>query len=107
MDRLELSFREELVMSILWEGGKDGMSCAEVLEQLQKRYGLTYRDTTVYTFLKNLVEKKYVSKKRVRVTMYIPNMEKSKESYIDQKVGELIDIWFDGDREKLLKYLEE
>lgn len=106
MDKLGLSFREELVMSILWDGGADGMSCMEVMEQVEKRYGLTYRDTTVYTFLKNLVEKGYAVKKKVRLTVYAPNADKPREEYIRQRTDEMIDIWFDGDKEKLISYLK-
>lgn len=62
----EISQCELTVMKCIWDlkAETGEVTCAQVMEKLKEDYGLTYKDTTVYTFLKNLINKGFVSSEK-------------------------------------------
>lgn len=61
---IELSKREELVLSALWnieESGEKAI-CKDAVKILKEEYDLDFAMTTIYTFLHNLVKKEFVQK---------------------------------------------
>ena len=54
--RSELSECELITMKCIWDA-KEPITCQEIMQKLLVEYELEYKDTTVYTFLKNLKER--------------------------------------------------
>ena len=67
----EISQCELTVMKCIWDL-KSEVTCAQVMEKLKEDYGLIYKDTTVYTFLKNLINKGFVTSEKKGITYYTP-----------------------------------
>ena len=61
------------VMKCIWDL-KSEVTCAQVMEKLKEDYGLIYKDTTVYTFLKNLINKGFVTSEKKGITYYTPEI---------------------------------
>lgn len=100
--RTDLSFCEELVISILWDAAEP-LTCSEIINHLGTRYNIHYKDTTVYTFLKNLEEKGYITRYKRGVTFF--TAAKSKDDYVHGKMLEIEDIWFQGDKQEACRYM--
>ena len=66
----ELSDCELATMKCIWDAAEP-ISAQEIMEQLKIVYGLEYKDTTVYTFIKKLKEKGFVDSYRKGVTYYL------------------------------------
>ncbi len=91
--RSELTECELTTMKIVWDA-KEPITCGEIIEQLSVKYGLNYKDTTVYTFLKNLKDKGFVDSYRKGITFYIPL--RSEEEYRSVQLKKTESFWFDG-----------
>lgn len=102
--RQELSGCEELIMTVLWQAD-DSMTCQEILDQVKEKYGLDYQPTTVYTFLKHLTTKGYVNKLHRGVNLY--EARQGREAYLREKVELFAQIWFDGDKDKFRRFLDQ
>lgn len=100
--RAELSECELTVMKCIWDG-KEPVSCAQIIDQLKEKYGLDYKDTTVYTFLKALKEKGFVDSKRTGVTYYWP--VKREEEYRKEVLKRTEKFWFDGSASQMIATL--
>lgn len=100
----ELSTCEEVVMNILWDAGQS-LTCKEVMQQLNEKYGLDYVDTTIYTFLSTLIKKGFVFMIRRGVNLYSPCQ--NREDYLHQKLKGITQIWFDGDTSRLQQFIDE
>ena len=72
---MELSRREELVLSVLWEleETETKVSCSDVIDKLKEVHNLDYAVTTVYTFLTHLVKKKVMLVLRERELIFTPH----------------------------------
>ena len=87
----ELSKCEITTMKCIWDIDHP-VTCAEVMERLQNNYGLEYKDTTVYTFLKNLKEKGFVDSYRKGLTYYVPLC--TEEEYRNEMLKQQKKFWF-------------
>ncbi len=101
--RTELSFCEELVMSILWNAG-ESLTCGEIIQQLRDCYGVDYVDTTVYTFLKTLIRKGFIYMIHSGVNYYYPCRDRAE--YLHRKYSSVVKVWFNGDVAKMQEFLE-
>ena len=79
----ELSDCELATMKCIWDAAEP-ISAQEIMEQLKIVYGLEYKDTTVYTFIKKLKEKGFVDSYRKGVTYYLA--KRSEEDYRTQQL---------------------
>ena len=103
----EISQCELTVMKCIWDL-KGEVTCAQVMTKLKEDYGLTYKDTTVYTFLKNLINKGFVSSEKKGITYYTPIrsevdyrtdiLKQAKKFWFNESVADFVDavIKLDG-----------
>jgi predicted transcriptional regulator len=77
-------------MKCIWDAGEP-VPCCEVMEQLKEKYGLDYKDTTVYTFLGNLKKKGFVESYRRGVTFYIPIRDMAE--FKDEQLRKINEFW--------------
>lgn len=97
--RSELSDCELITMKCLWDLGEPS-TCPEIMEKLRDEFNLNYKDTTVYTFLKNLIAKGFVKARRRGVTFY--SAARSEDEFRDSQLSQSIDFWYDGSAAKLV-----
>lgn len=100
--RAELSECEMTVMKCIWDEGQP-VTCAQIIEQLKEKYGLDYKDTTVYTFLKVLKNKGFVQSERKGVTYY--SAIKEEEKYREEVLRRTEKFWFGGSSSQMISTL--
>lgn len=98
----ELSDCELMTMKCIWDSDHP-VTCAEIMEKLKRDYGLEYKDTTVYTFLKKLKEKGFVDSFRKGITFFIPLRDEA--SYRNEQMKFARDFWFNGSVSSLVSNL--
>ena len=94
IQKAELTDCELTVMKIIWDAGEP-ITCGEIQEQLRNTYNLVYKDTTVYTFLKNLREKCFVDTYRRGVTFFVPI--RNQEEYRKDIMQRMKKFWYNDD----------
>lgn len=104
--RQELSSCEEVVMNVLWDS-ETPMTCLQIMQQLSDKYELDYKDTTVYTFLKVLMEKGFVTKTRNKINYYQPCSDRTREKYLAEKFELIAGMWFNQDSEQMIEFLKK
>ncbi len=102
MKRLELSECELITMKCIWDS-PEPITCQQIMEKLRTEYDLEYKDTTVYTFLKNLKDKGFVSSFRKGVTFY--EAIRDEQEYRDEQLKRTRDFWFHGSYSELVSAL--
>lgn len=102
MKRAELSECELITMKCIWDA-KEPVTCQEVMATLRSKYDLDYKDTTVYTFLKNLRMKGFVDCYRKGVTHYVPIRDEIE--YRDEQLRKTENFWFQGSSPRLVAAL--
>jgi len=80
-------------MKCIWDAGEP-VTCHQIMDQLREKYGLVYKDTTVYTFLKCLKGKGFVASQRKGVTYYWSL--RSEVEYRNDQLRKAEDFWFNG-----------
>lgn len=103
-ERSALSECELVTMRCVWNL-KERATAFNVINMLAEDYGMQYKETTVYTFLKKLREKGFVDTRRQGVTYFIPLVDE--ESYKKEMAKKLVDFWFNGDTFSALKAVAE
>lgn len=98
----KLSECELTVMKCIWDE-KTPVTCSQIMEQLRTKYGLDYKDTTVYTFLKALKEKGFIVSERKGVTYY--SIKKPEEEYRQEILKNMEKFWFGGSALKMMAAL--
>ena len=93
-ERSALSECEMVTMRCVWNLG-DNATAFNVINMLAEDYGMVYKETTVYTFLKKLKEKGFVDTVRRGVTYYIPLVDET--TYQKDMAKKLLRFWFNGD----------
>ncbi|MBR0145963.1 MAG: BlaI/MecI/CopY family transcriptional regulator [Eubacterium sp.] len=93
-ERCALSECELVTMRCVWNLG-DRATAFNVINMLAEDYGLQYKETTVYTFLKKLKEKGFVDTRRQGVTYYVPKV--SEETFQKEMAKKLLNFWYNGD----------
>ena len=76
MNLTDLSDRELLVMKCLWDAASP-MTVSELIERIQQEYDIAYKETTVYTFLKRLKDKNYVTSYKKGSSHFSPTGEEN------------------------------
>lgn len=97
--RSELSEYELTTMKCIWDAGEP-VTCQEIMEKLRKEYGLDYQDTTVYTYLKKLKQKGFISSYRRGVIFF--EAVRSEEEYRNEQLQKVTDLWFKGSRKNMI-----
>ena len=98
----ELSECELITMKCIWDA-QEPITCQQIMEKLKTEYDLNYKDTTVYTFLKNLKDKGFVSSFRKGITFY--EAIRDEQEYRDEQVNKTKDFWFNGSYSELVSAL--
>ena len=93
-ERSALSECEMVTMRCVWNLG-DNATAFNVINMLAEDYGMVYKETTVYTFLKKLKDKGFVDTVRRGVTYYIPLVDEI--TYQKEMAKKLLNFWFNGD----------
>lgn len=102
MRRSELSECELITMKCIWDE-KEPTTCHEIMDKLRNEYGLDYKDTTVYTFLKNLKMKGFVDSYRKGVTFYLPIRDEVE--YRNEQLRRMEKFWFQNSASKMMAAL--
>ncbi|MCD8077308.1 MAG: BlaI/MecI/CopY family transcriptional regulator [Lachnospiraceae bacterium] len=89
MNLTDLSDCELLVMKCLWDIGSP-MTVPELIVRIDKIYGRSYKETTVYTFLKRLKDKGYVSSYKKGTSYFSPLV--SEDEYLDSYSKKMSDF---------------
>ena len=89
----ELSECEMVTMRCVWNLGKDA-TAFNIINMLSEDYGLSYKETTVYTFLTKLKDKGFVKTIRKGVTYYVPLV--SEQEYQNKMAKQYLRFWFNG-----------
>lgn len=89
----DLSDCELTTMKCIWDA-KEPITAHGIIRQLKKTYGLDYKESTVYTFIKKLKEKGYANSYRKGVTFYFPIRDE--EEYRSVQLNRARDFWFRG-----------
>ena len=93
-EKSALSECELVTMRCVWNLGKNA-TAFNVINMLAEDYGMVYKETTVYTFLKKLKEKGFLDTFRKGVTYYVPKVEE--ETYQKEMAKKLLRCWYKGD----------
>lgn len=102
--RSELSECELVTMKCIWDA-EEPVSCHEIMDELRNVYGMEYKDTTVYTFLKNLKNKGFVESYRKGVNYY--KATRDAKEYRNEQLLKTQNFWFKGSAPLLLSTLCE
>jgi predicted transcriptional regulator len=100
--RSELSECELTTMKCIWDA-KEPVPCIVIMDMLRDEYGLNYKDTTVYTFLKNLKDKGFVASYRKGLTYFYPIRDE--EEFRNEQLKKTENFWFNGSSSKLMSAL--
>jgi len=90
MNFTDLSDRELMVMKCLWESGS-AMTVGELIISIEEAYGIVYKETTVYTFLKRLKDKKYVTSIKKGTSRFSPSVGET--SFLEDYAARMADFW--------------
>ena len=90
MNLTDLSDRELLVMKCLWDAAAP-MTVGDLIEKIQQTYGISYKETTVYTFLKRLKDKNYVTSYKKGSSHFSPTV--SETDYLEQYAKTMAKFW--------------
>ena len=100
----ELTDCELTAMKIVWDA-EEPITCPEVISILSSKYGLNYKETTVYTFLKNLKEKGFIDSYRKGITYFVPL--RSEAEYRAEELRKACKFWFNGSLPEFIVTLAE
>jgi len=89
----DLTDCEIYTMKIIW-AASEAITCSEIIERLNTKYHLVYKDTTVYTFVKNLKEKGYVDSFKKGVLFYTPKIPE--EEFLKKYMEKVTEVLFDN-----------
>ena len=98
----ELTECEQTVMKCIWDA-EGPITCAQIIEELKEKYGLDYKDTTVYSYLKGLQDKKFVESERRGVTYYTEIKEE--EKYREEILRKTEKFWFGSSSSRMISTL--
>ncbi len=97
--RSELSECELATMKCVWDM-EEPVTASEIMHRLKDVYGMSYKDTTVYTFLKKLMDKGFVTCYRRGVMFYQP--ARTLAEFRRETVQKNCDFWYEGSPSKML-----
>lgn len=103
----KISDTELLVMKCIWDI-QEPCTCHELIEKIKSTYGLDYKETTVYTFLKNLNTKGVINAYKIKgrgITFYEASL--SEKDYLKEFLNNTMDFWFKGEKAVFIKIINE
>lgn len=90
MNFTDLSDRELMVMKCLWESDSP-MTVGELIISIEEAYNIVYKETTVYTFLKRLKDKKYVTSYKKGTSRFSPCVGETE--FLEDYAARMADFW--------------
>lgn len=96
---------EEIVLSIIWDADHD-VDLKEIMAEAKNRYGKIWAVQTVSTFLMRLRKKGFLELERKARRSYYRALI-SKEVYRKEMIKILVDRFYGGDYQKLIKELQK
>lgn len=96
-----LTESESVIMRAVWDYEED-LSVPDLIEAINERYGKDYARTTVVTFLLKLSEKGFARTYRRGKLSYVCKMV-SKEDYRKILTQNLVNDWYGGDVQEMMK----
>lgn len=101
-----LSLHEMIILKAIYDLGGEGVPTKEIGPYVEKRFGYDYARTTIVTFLQRMAKKGYVvSYRKGRDSLHSATM--SFEDYIKESMDTFCEMWFDGNRTRMMKYIRE
>lgn len=100
--RMELSDCEKVAMKCIWDA-REPVTCQEIREEMETRYGLEYSSTTVYTLLNSLQKKGFAGYKKRGVNFYYAL--KDKEDYQAEELAQAKSFWFNNSSSSMITAL--
>ncbi len=101
----ELSAREVTIMKCVWKMGE--CTAEEVRKQMKKDYGLDLQLNTVHTFLRNIMGKGYLIKRKRGIVCLFKASETEEECRI-RHIRNKILLWYGDDaKEQILEDLND
>jgi predicted transcriptional regulator len=97
--RSELSECELATMKCVWDM-EEPVTASEIMHRLKDVYGMNYKDTTVYTFLKKLMDKGFVTCYRRGVMFYQP--ARKANEFRREYMRKACDFWYEGSASKMV-----
>lgn len=101
----DLTNREKLIMKCVWAAGQE-ISLQELQRELKERFQWDANRSTVRTFLSSMQGKEAVTVERRGRFSYIAPLY-NEEKYKKAQLKKLMDFWFNGSKEDLIKALTE
>lgn len=98
----ELTDCELATMKCVWDA-KGNITVPEIVAKLKETYGMDYKPTTVYTFVKKLYDKGFVDYFKRGVKFYYP--KRTQAEYIQSELNRTCEFWFDGSKTELISAL--
>ena len=95
---------EEMVMAIVWSFG-EAPDLAKVMATANRIYGRDWKLKTVSTFLCRLVKKGYLTSERNGRSYYY-TAKVSIEDYRVERIKEMVELLYEGDRAKAVVDLD-
>lgn len=104
MKERRLTRTEEAVyMEVLKD---NGISIAELTIKMEERYNRAYARTTIATFLERMSAKGYVEmERRGRMTHVTALVDR--DTYLEHKIDEIINGWFNGSQDQFLGFIHK
>ena len=100
---VSLTARESQVMKCLWDTGRE-LTCLEIMDIANEKYGCGWRPTTVSTYLSHLVNKDFLKMKRSGKT-FTYDILIPEEEYLQYEMKKMADFWAGGTSRKLIAAL--
>ena len=96
---------EELVMSVIWDSNVS-MNLPQIVRKVNARYGKTWATQTVSTFLVRLRRKNVIKAERDGRTFFYEVLV-TKQEYTAMVARNVLNLWFDGDIDKMVKAVSD
>lgn len=103
MKKEELTKREVLIMKCVWNSERE-LSLQQVQRQLLEQFDWDAKRSTIRTFLTDMEKKGYVEVERRGRHSYIIVLVEQ-DVYRKEQLNKMIDFWFNGSKEDLIKIL--
>ena len=96
----KLSHVDSMIMKCIWGSERD-LRVFEIGELMEEKFGVSYADNALATFMTVLMKKGFVSRYKKRHS-YQYVAEISKEEYLKKLRTDLVNEWYDGSYKELI-----
>lgn len=105
MNKAVITRAEERVMDILWESDVE-LNLPEIVAKVNEKYQTNLAPQTISTFLARLCKKGHIAMARSGRTFYYHTCI-SRDTYLTLVFDGYCQMFFDGDKKKLVDFLEK